>query len=140
VPELISVFPVGALVASGFALWYAIAAARAVALSAPNQLTQRQKAVEDAQLGLQRSLNTLTMETTGKLDSYDAKLISWRTDIEAVLEAVEDLLDRTEKKRRSVTQANRRAEEIDPASPGDPTQMSHAQLRERARAMGMDVM
>lgn len=131
-----------ALFASLVALWYALSSARGVALTAPSALLDRQKVLESGQTALKRLVDAAVIDLGTRVDSADAKMISWRTDIEALFESVEDLMDRTERKRRSATQAARRAGNggADTAEQQDPLQMDLTALRARARQLGIDVM
>lgn len=119
------------------AFWYALNAARAVALSTPNQQREAVQGLHEAVVALRRDLDTHKLEADARLDSQTTKLVSWRTDIEGLLEAVEDTLERVERKRRSASAAASRATRGQ-AGELDPTNPEH--LKQIARQRGIDVM
>ena len=109
------------------ALLAAVQAVREVRASAPKQvmdgfqsLTDRVQAAEE-NVGLMRS-----------------SLIQWEAQMGGVLEAVEDTLQQTERKRRRTQAAAQRAEQAEQASQGgNAGELSDAMLYERARAQGL---
>jgi len=135
-PELALFVSCGSLVALGVSIWYtrsaytmALRALTGVAASAPNILGNAQKQLE-----------TQFSDLLLRVDSQDSKLVVWRSDIEALLDAVEGVLEHTERKRRSVTQAARRLDQDQPEQapePIDPMNMSRDQLTQLARARGV---
>ena len=141
--------------ASGGALWYAhrsISAARAAVLeahaalqgvgaSAPNVLTNQQRELTKQFAELLRAHDAVKDEVFTQIGSQDAKLLAWRADVELVLESVEAVLDHTERKRRSVTQREKRAEELAKRETAevtevvetDPFKMTREQLNQLVR-------
>ncbi len=104
--------------------------------SAPAMLASEQKVVRTHVEALTRDLADFKVEIQGTLDGHRTKLIAWREDIEALLDAVEDTLDRTERKRRSAAASASKIK-----ANGETEDLTDIQsLRARARAMGLDVL
>jgi len=99
---------------------------RAVSRSLPVQVVRDLKIV-DAELQAVRDTQ----------ESHLVKLVTWREDMEGVLEAVESTLDRVETKRRSAaSSAARIAGKLNGGEPEfDPTNRAH--LLTRARQLGI---
>lgn len=112
--------------------------------SAPVALAGEQKAVRSHVEGLTRELADFKIETTTALDGHRTRMMSWREDIDALLDTVEDTLDRTERKRRSSAASASKLERAAAANGGeqepDGDLTSQSGLRARARAMGIDVL
>lgn len=107
------------------AFWYAYQAARHSALSVPSRCL---KAVED--LG-QR---VLTAEENVGLQQ--TRMTTWRTEMDAMLEAVDGQLDRIERKRKSAAASAAKLEAAEKQNGGPPAD-SDAALIERAVRMGV---
>ena len=74
-------------------------------------------------------------ECRGEMDEYKSRIVSWRAELEAVLESVETVLSQVERKRRSTAaSASKLQQQADPA---DPMQMDHRQLEQLARERGL---
>jgi len=111
---------------SAAAVALALACYAKVRTSLPVQLLANQKAAA-GQLA----------EVLDRQESHSVKMVTWREDLEALLESVEGTLASVEKKRKSIAAS---ASKLDnPNLTFDPTNLDH--LRARARAMGhTDVM
>ena len=144
------------MVAAGVGIWYAhrsLSAARSAVLeahaalqgvgaSAPTVLAGQQRELTKQFGDLVRSFEALKDDVFTQLGSQDAKLVSWRADVEVVLSAVEDVLEHTERKRRKIAQVERRAAELEEsANPNpaateaetDPFKMTREQLNQLVR-------
>jgi len=100
---------------------------RAVSRSLPIQIGRDQAAIRAT---LQEVLDTQ--------ERHLAKLVTWREDMEGLLEAVESTLDRVETKRRSAAASASRvksAENANGETTFDPTNRQH--LIQRARDLGI---
>lgn len=134
---------VGAVLVALGSLLVAVAALQKtrdlVRKSAPAHLASEQAVVRKHVEGMTRDLESFKLEITGTLDGYRSKMLSWREDIEGVLESVEDALQRTERKRRSTAASASRMANSNPM-PEAADLTSQAGLRARARQLGIDVM
>ncbi len=99
-------------------------------------------------LGFEKGLQALKLDVETQMQGHQAKLVSWRSDVEAVLDSVEDILDRTERKRGSAAAYESRrkkaeAEKEEAEAAPQPINADTAtldQLRQLARSRGIEVM
>jgi len=120
----------GCLYASVRAYQYAAQAIEIAAGSVPAKV----KAASDEAT---RSVAEISASVQQDLESKDARMTAWHADIEAVLDAVEDVLARTERKRRQTTSAAARLENGgDQVAPANELEA----LKASARARGMTVL
>lgn len=115
------------LLAVALAACAAIIAARAYALtraSVPNQVIQ---ALDD--------LKTRVLSVEENVASHDARALQWRTEIDGLIEAAEDVLDRVEKKRRRVAGAESRLKQQE-GNGSAAVPQTEAELWRRARELG----
>ncbi len=113
------------LIASAAALLVAVGAVALVRRSLPNELIQGQA-----------DLTTRVLAAEANLEGHGSRLLAWREEIEAVLDAVDTTLERTERKRRSIAASAAKlnggqaaADDLDP----------RAALTAKARAQGFNV-
>ncbi len=113
-----------------------LAALAAVALSAVCYVQVR-RSIPVAIVEAQKRAQAQLQDVLDRQESHGIKLVTWREDLENLLESVEGTLASVEKKRRSAAAS---ASKIAGDAPEfDPANIDH--LRARARAMGhTDVM
>jgi len=116
-------FSIVSLVVSAAALVLSYAAARLAGRSAPELLTK----------GFQ-SLAERVTAAEQTVEAQRAQLLAARQEIDGVLEAIEDTLERVERKRRSAAASASRANGV--AEPEDPREA----LRQQVRAAGFEVL
>lgn len=134
------------LIVSLVALWYAqgatrssLASAEQVARSGPTQQREAVQGLHEAVVAIRRDMDSRNLDFDARIDAQQTKLVAWRTDIEGLLEAVEDTLERVERKRRSASAAASRANRNGGAEAEfDPTNLEH--LKAVARQRGHDVL
>jgi len=133
-------FSLAACALSAIAVGLSWRSASRAARSAPNLLLSEQKVIRDHVQALSRDLDAFKVEAGGTLDSHRTKMLAWREDIEAVLESVEDALERTERKRRSTAASASRIERANGAGDQAPDMTDLDQIKAVARARGIDVL
>ena len=121
----ITIAAVAGLCTAAVAALYSLAAWRLASRSAPEELVKHVGA-----------LRVEVHECRGEMDEYKARIVSWRAELEAVLESVETVLSQVERKRRS-TAASASKISGDGTLDQNPMTMDHSQLEKLARERGL---
>jgi hypothetical protein len=112
----------------------AVALAVAATLLAARAYVTSRASVPSKVIGALEGLSNRVKGAEENLATHDARALAWRTEIDGLIEAAEDVLDRVERKRRRTQAVETRIR----AKEGDgPLPDSDAALRERARAQGL---
>jgi len=113
------------LCTAAVAALYSLAAWRLASRSAPDELVRHVGA-----------LRVEVKECRGEMDEYKARVVSWRAELEAVLESVETVLSQVERKRRSTAASASKIAQADGPDQNVMT-MDHNELEKLARERGL---
>lgn len=114
-----------AAVTASVAAWFSVASLRTTQRSVPEELVKH--------IG---ALRVEVAQCSGNMDEYAAKIIGWRSEMQNVLEQVENVLDSVERKRRATAASASRLDRAQ-VQADDPLQMGHAELEQLARSRGL---